>query len=173
MRGLGGLRSLRAAQGAVRRRLGTDARGGAAVEGANVWQDPKALENLAAYKAQPQPTPDELRLLKDIENRVNWLSALMIDNANNVRPKRDNIKVGGHQASSSSVSSVLTALYAKYLRPQDRVAVKPHAGPAYHSLMYMMGRQTRANLENFRSFGGVQPYPSRTKDLPDVDLSTG
>ena len=168
----GGLRGRQVAKwpvtshGAARKRLSTDVR-------TNVWQDPKALENLAAFKASPKPTPDELRLLKDIEKRVNWLSALMIDNANNQRPKRDNLKVGGHQASSSSVSTVLTALYAKYLRPQDRVAVKPHAGPAYHSLMYMMGRQTRENLEKFRSFGGVQPYPSRTKDLPDVDLSTG
>ena len=118
-------------------------------------------------------SPHELQLLKDIEGRANWLAALMIDNANNVRPKRDNLKVGGHQASSASVVSILTALYAKVLEPQDRVAVKPHAGPVYHALMYMMGRQNRANLQSFRSFGGVQPYPSRTKDMPEVDISTG
>ena len=104
---------------------------------------------------------------------MSWLASLMIDNANNVRPKRDSIKVGGHQASSASVATILTALYVKVLEPQDRVAVKPHAGPAYHALMYLMGRQTRENLEKFRSFGGVQPYPSRTKDLPEVDISTG
>ena len=118
-------------------------------------------------------TAEELPVLQDIESRVNWLATLMIDNANNQRPKRDSIKVGGHQASSASVATILTVLYTKVLRPQDRVAVKPHAGPAYHALMYMMGRQTRENMEKFRSFGGVQPYPSRTKDLPDVDISTG
>lgn len=139
-----------------------------------------------ATEHSPSPTPapgtaapralasaEELRLLKDVETRVNWLASLMIDNANNSRPKRDNLKVGGHQASSASMVSILTALYMKVLRPQDRVAVKPHAGPAYHALMYMMGRQELVNMKSFRAFGGVQPYPSRTKDLPEVDISTG
>ena len=36
-----------------------------------------------------------------------------------------------------------------------------------------MGRQEVENLQKFRSFGGIQPYPSRTKDLPEVDISTG
>ena len=132
-----------------------------------------ALAEQASPPTAPALPPGELQLLKDIEGRVSWLASLMIDNANNVRPKRDSIKVGGHQASSASVATILTALYVKVLEPQDRVAVKPHAGPAYHALMYLMGRQTRENLEKFRSFGGVQPYPSRTKDLPEVDISTG
>ena len=129
---------------------------------------------------------------------MNWLSSLMIHHANNertaistpacpcsrihsvsasavlvYRPKRDGLKVGGHQASCASSVSILTALYTKVLEPQDRVAVKPHAGPVFHALMYLMGRQSRDNLQRFRALGGVQPYPSRTKDLPEVDLSTG
>ena len=116
---------------------------------------------------------DEIQVLQDIEQRVTWLASLMVHHANNVRPKRDGIKVGGHQASSASVATILTALYMKALRPQDRVAVKPHASPIYHSLMYLMGRQTLENMQNFRAFGGVQSYPSRTKDLPEVDISTG
>jgi pyruvate dehydrogenase E1 component len=118
-------------------------------------------------------TAKELEVLKDIETRVNWLAALMIHNANNVRPKRDPVKVGGHQASSASLATIMTALYMRVLQPQDRVAVKPHAGPVFHALQYLMGRQTEDNLKRFRSFGGIQPYPSRTKDLPEVDISTG
>lgn len=97
----------------------------------------------------------------------------MIHHANHVRPKVDGIKTGGHQASSASIVSIMTALYFSALRPQDRVAVKPHAGPVFHALHYLMGRQTRKNMENFRGFGGVQSYPSRTKDMVDVDFSTG
>jgi len=116
---------------------------------------------------------DDLGTLKELETKVNYLSALMINNANNIRPKRDGLKVGGHQASSASLVTILTALYLRVLRPQDRVAVKPHAGPVYHALQYLMGRQNKDNMLNFRAFGGIQPYPSRTKDLPEVDLSTG
>ena len=87
-------------------------------------------------------TAKELEVLKDIETRVNWLAALMIHNANNVRPKRDPVKVGGHQASSASLATIMTALYMRVLQPQDRVAVKPHAGPVFHALQYLMDRQT-------------------------------
>ncbi|WP_171181341.1 transketolase [Ruegeria sp. HKCCD8929] len=97
----------------------------------------------------------------------------MIHNANHIRPKVDGIKVGGHQASSASMVSILTALYFSALRPEDRVAVKPHASPVFHAIQYLMGNQTRAKLENFRGFGGAQSYPSRTKDIDDVDFSTG
>ncbi|KAJ1631722.1 transketolase domain-containing protein [Pavlovales sp. CCMP2436] len=97
----------------------------------------------------------------------------MVHNANNLRPKRDGLKVGGHQASSASLATILTVLYTSVLQPQDRVAIKPHASPIFHALMYMMGRQTLENIRNFRGFGGAQAYPSRTKDLPEVDFSTG
>ena len=111
--------------------------------------------------------------LKTIEQRLLWLSHWMIHNANHIRPKADGIKVGGHQASSASMVSIMTALYFQTLRPQDRVAVKPHASPIFHAIQYLMGNQTREKMENFRGYGGVQSYPSRTKDIDDVDFSTG
>jgi pyruvate dehydrogenase E1 component len=97
----------------------------------------------------------------------------MIHNANHIRPKVDGIKVGGHQASSASMVSIMAALYFSVLRPEDRVAVKPHASPIFHAMQYLTGNMTRDKMENFRGFGGVQSYPSRTKDIDDVDFSTG
>ncbi|WP_026481509.1 1-deoxy-D-xylulose-5-phosphate synthase N-terminal domain-containing protein [Ahrensia sp. 13_GOM-1096m] len=111
--------------------------------------------------------------LKTIEQRLLWLSHWMIHNANHIRPKTDGIKVGGHQASSASMVSIMTALYFSALRPEDRVAVKPHASPIFHAIQYLMGNQTREKMENFRGLQGVQSYPSRTKDIDDVDFSTG
>ncbi|MBS9718647.1 1-deoxy-D-xylulose-5-phosphate synthase N-terminal domain-containing protein [Pseudohalocynthiibacter aestuariivivens] len=111
--------------------------------------------------------------LKTIEQRLLWLSHWMIHNANHIRPKVDGIKVGGHQASSASMVSIMTALYFSALRPEDRVAVKPHASPVFHAIQYLMGNQTREKMKNFRGYGGVQSYPSRTKDIDDVDFSTG
>ncbi len=116
---------------------------------------------------------DDSAFLKTIEQRLLWLSHWMIHNANHIRPKADGIKVGGHQASSASMVSIMTALYFSALRPEDRVAVKPHASPIFHAMHYLMGTQTREKMENFRGFGGVQSYPSRTKDIDDVDFSTG
>jgi len=115
----------------------------------------------------------DIRHLKMIEQRLLWLSHWMIHHANHVRPKADGIKVGGHQASSASMVSIMTALYFSALRPEDRVAVKPHASPVFHAIQYLMGNQTREKLETFRGFGGAQSYPSRTKDTDDVDFSTG
>ncbi|MCF7702254.1 transketolase-like TK C-terminal-containing protein [Loktanella sp. M215] len=111
--------------------------------------------------------------LKVIEQRLLWLSHWMIHHANHLRPKADGIKVGGHQASSASMVSIMTALYFSALRPADRVAVKPHASPIFHAIQYLMGHQTREKMESFRGYGGVQSYPSRTKDIDDVDFSTG
>lgn len=115
----------------------------------------------------------DMQHLKTIEQRLLWLSHWMIHHANHLRPKVDAIKTGGHQASSASMVSILTALYFQALRPEDRVAVKPHAAPVFHAIQYLMGNQTREAMENFRGFGGVQSYPSRTKDVDDVDFSTG
>ena len=123
----------------------------------------------------PEATHTDPRLpfLGELERRALWLSTWMIHNANHIRPNHDGMKVGGHQASSASMATILTALYFAALRPEDRVAVKPHAGPVFHALQYLAGRQTREKMENFRGFGGVQSYPSRTKDTDDVDFSTG
>ena len=117
--------------------------------------------------------PDRLRLLRALERKVLWLSSWTIHHANHIRPNRDGLKVGGHQASSASVATILTALYFDILRPEDRVAVKPHASPVFHAIQYLLGRQSLENLKNFRALGGAQSYPSRTKDADDVDFSTG
>ena len=120
-----------------------------------------------------QMKTEDVEMLGQIEKKVRWLSSWTIHNANHLRPKRDGIKVGGHQASCASMTTLMTALYFNVLRPQDRVAVKPHASPVFHAINYLFGRQTKEKLEAFRAFGGAQSYPSRTKDGDQVDFSTG
>ncbi len=115
----------------------------------------------------------DIPMLEELEKKILWLSSWTIHNANHIRESRDGLKVGGHQSSCASSATLLTALYMHTLRPEDRVAVKPHASPVYHAIQYLLGRQTRDKLENFRSLGGAQSYPSRTKDTDDVDFSTG
>src|SRR4051812_42535558 len=116
------------------------------------------------------PDLDSLRLL---EERLRWLSAWTIHNANHLRESPDGLKVGGHQASCASMTAIMAALYFHALGPNDRVAVKPHAGPVLHAIHYLLGSQSREQLEAFRAFGGAQSYPSRTKDRIPVDFSTG
>ena len=113
---------------------------------------------------------DSLRLL---EERLRWLSAWTIHHANHVRDSADGLKVGGHQASCASMTAIMAALYFHALGPNDRVAVKPHAGPVLHAIHYLLGSQSLEQLQNFRGFGGMQSYPSRTKDQIPVDFSTG
>lgn len=119
------------------------------------------------------PTAKSLEILKALERKILWLSTWTIHNANHVRKSDDDLKIGGHQASCASIVSIMTALYFSVLRPRDRIAVKPHASPVFHAIQYLMGHQTLENLKNFRGFGGAQAYPSRTKDIDDVDFSTG
>lgn len=119
------------------------------------------------------PNHADLACLRELERKVLWLASWTIHNANHVRPNQDGLKIGGHQASSASLATIMTALYFQALRPEDRVAVKPHASPIFHAIQYLLGNQTRENLENFRGFKGAQSYPSRTKDVDDVDFSTG
>jgi pyruvate dehydrogenase E1 component len=121
----------------------------------------------------PAEEAAHLAMLRRLEQKILWLAAWTIHHANHVRPSRDGLKVGGHQASCASVATLMTALYLDILRPEDRVAVKPHAGPVFHAIQYLLGRTTRERLEGFRAFGGTQPYPSRTRDGGDVDFSTG
>ncbi len=132
---------------------------------------PAAHEGRGPSRESSQP--GRLACLRALERKVLWLSTWMIHNANHLRPNRDGLKVGGHQASCASVATLMTALYFDILRPQDRVAVKPHASPILHAIEYLLGRQTVDKLERFRAFGGAQSYPSRTKDSADVDFSTG
>ena len=115
---------------------------------------------------------DDLAMLAEVERKLLWLSAWMIHNANHLRPNRDGMKVGGHQASCASVTAIMTALYFDTLRPQDRVAVKPHAGPVLHAVNYLLGRQSVEQMAGLRQFGGAQAYPSRTRDA-EIDFSTG
>jgi len=122
-------------------------------------------------RAKPLSKTD-LKHLRELERKILWLSCWMVSEANR-REKIDGVKVGGHQASSASMVAIMTALYMSILRPDDRVAVKPHAAPVFHAIQYLMGNQTRKKLEDFRALGGAQSYPSRTKDTDDVDFSTG
>ena len=130
-------------------------------------------ERPAGQVTKAQDPAERLRLLRLVERKLLWLSAWMIHNANHIRPSRDGLKVGGHQASCASCISIMAALYLEVLRPQDRVAVKPHAGPVFHAINYLLGRQGREKLSTLRAFGGIQPYPSRVKDGAEVDFSTG
>ncbi len=118
------------------------------------------------------PQSRRMQRLADIERRSLWLAAWMIHNANHLREGGE-VKVGGHQASSASLATIMTALYFGALNPEDRVAVKPHASPIFHAIQYLAGNQTLEKLENFRGYKGAQSYPSRTKDVDDVDFSTG
>jgi len=119
-------------------------------------------------------SPDDLQTLQEIERRVLWLSTLMVHYANNVRENPDKpTKVGGHQASSASVTTIMTALYFQFLRAGDRVSIKPHASPVFHACQYLLGRLDGKYLTMLREYGGLQSYPSRTKDPDPVDFSTG
>jgi pyruvate dehydrogenase E1 component len=116
---------------------------------------------------------DRIAQLEALDQRLLWLSAWTIHNANHLRESVDGIKVGGHQASCASMTAIMAALYFHALGPNDRVAVKPHAGPLLHAIHYLLGNQSVEALQQFRGFGGAQSYPSRTKDAIPVDFSTG
>jgi pyruvate dehydrogenase E1 component len=117
--------------------------------------------------------PADIDALKTLDDKLRWLSAWTIHHANHIRESADGLKVGGHQASCASMTAIMAALYFHALGPHDRVAVKPHAGPVLHAIHYLLGSQTLEQLKNFRGFGGMQSYPSRTKDKIPVDFSTG
>src|SRR5215216_7164098 len=125
-----------------------------------------------ATAADAPSTPD-LATLRAIERRVLWIAAAIVHHANRVRPNRSGVKVGGHQASSASMVSLMTALWFAHLEAPDRVSVKPHASPVLHALNHLLGRLDRRYLETLRQFRGLQSYPSRTKDPDPVDYSTG
>src|SRR5215216_7259713 len=124
----------------------------------------------APARTQPEL---ELEVLDEVQRRVLWLATSIVHHANRVRPNRSGVKVGGHQASSASMVSLMTALWFGVLEAPDRVSVKPHASPVLHALNYLLGRLDRRYLTTLRQFGGLQSYPSRTKDPDPVDYSTG
>ena len=106
----------------------------------------------------------DLAVLEAVQDRVLWLSMAIVDHANRVRTNRSGVKVGGHQASSASVVSIMTMLYFEYLRSPDRVSIKPHAAPVLHAIEYLLGQLDGGYLTTLREFGGLQSYPSRLKD---------
>jgi pyruvate dehydrogenase E1 component len=134
---------------------------------------PPVVDDLAAPPGRGRLDAERLAQLESIERRLLWLATQIVHHANNVRPNPDKSKVGGHQASSASVVTILTALYFSFLRPGDRVSIKPHASPVFHAAQYLLRRLDRSYLPTLREFGGLQAYPSRTKDPDAVDFSTG
>src|ERR1700729_4641954 len=128
---------------------------------------------MAAVDADPATAGPSLQTLDEVQQRVLWLAMSMVHHANKVRATDSGVKVGGHQASSASIVSIMTALYFEHLRAPDRVSVKPHAAPVLHAINYLLGRLDSSYLTELRSFGGLQSYPSREKDPDPVDFSTG
>ena len=129
---------------------------------------------MSASQAEIVAAPDSgLEVLEAVQRRVLWLATSIIHHANRVRTTSSGVKVGGHQASSASMVSIMTALYFEHLRGPDRVSVKPHAAPVLHAIDFLLGRLDREHLSELRAFGGLQSYPSRSKDPDPVDFSTG
>lgn len=116
---------------------------------------------------------NQQEILDSVGQRVLWLSSRIVDSANRERDTGNGVKVGGHQASSASMVSIMTALWFSRINSQDRISVKPHASPVFHAIEYLLGELDRSYLTQLRKFGGLQSYPSRTKDPDQVDFSTG
>ena len=129
--------------------------------------------DLRAGSAVTASTAVDLDVLAEIQRRVLWLAVRMVDAANHGRSTGDGVKVGGHQASSASLVTAMTALWFAHLNAEDRVSVKPHASPVFHAIQYLLGNLDRGYLTTLRARGGLQAYPSRTKDPDVVDFSTG
>src|SRR6201996_1757851 len=130
-------------------------------------------QTMSIAAGQPLAETDTFGALRDIERRVLWLSTAIVYEANLVRPNRDGVKVGGHQTSSASMVSIMTPQWFCHMRSQDRVSVKPHASPVLHAINYLLGELDEKYLPTLRAFGGLQSYPSRSKDPDPVDYSTG
>ena len=131
-----------------------------------------------ATSAEVAPTPTapitpDHDALRAIERRVLWLATSIVHHANRVRPNPSGVKVGGHQASSASMATIMTSLWFRHLTALDRVSVKPHASPVLHAINYLLGELDERYLTTLREFGGLQSYPSRAKDPDPVDYSTG
>jgi pyruvate dehydrogenase E1 component len=133
---------------------------------------PDTCEALAVSTIEATHDVD-IEVLDAVQRRVLWLATAIVHYANRVRPNASGIKVGGHQASSASMVSLMTALWFTHLEAPDRVSVKPHASPVLHAINFLLGRLDASYLPRLREYGGLQSYPSRTKDPDPVDYSTG
>src|SRR3954466_4945933 len=120
-------------------------------------------QGMSRTAMQADQDTEQDRTLRQIEQRVLWLAASIVDHANRLRPNPTGLKVGGHQASSASMTTLMTALYFEHLRSGDRVSVKPHASPVLHAINYLLGELDESSLTTLRAFGGLQSYPSRAK----------
>ena len=118
-------------------------------------------------------TPEQIRDLEKIARRVRWTAAAIVDSANRGRPNSSGVKVGGHQSSSASMVEIMTSLWFSEMGSADRVSVKPHASPVLHAINYLLGDLDEEKLPTLRQRGGLQSYPSRSKDPDTVDFSTG
>ena len=127
----------------------------------------------AGSTEQAGGAPSRDAVLKEIERKVLWLSTGIVHHANRVRPNRSGLKVGGHQASTASLATIITYLWFERLTAADRVSVKPHASPGLHAIEYILGQLDEKWLTTLREFGGLQSYPSRRKDPIPADYSTG
>ncbi|OPX06686.1 pyruvate dehydrogenase [Mycobacterium sp. AT1] len=125
------------------------------------------------HSTSPAPAEAHGEALRDVCDAALWLSTSIVHHANRVRPNPTGMKVGGHQASSASMVAIMTSLWFEQLQPGDRVSVKPHASPVLHAVNYLLGELDEKYLTTLREFGGLQSYPSRSKDPDPVDYSTG
>ena len=123
-----------------------------------------------SVKTEAQPS---IQLLETIQDRVLWVAMQLVHHANNIRKNPDGTKVGGHQASSASIVTLMTSLYFDFMNNQDRISVKPHGSPVFHAIQYLLGNLDPSYLTELRAHHGLQAYPSRTKDPDAVDFSTG
>ena len=122
---------------------------------------------------QAETLSDRDKILSEVQDRVLWLAIQMVHYANNVRENKGGLKVGGHQASSSSVATIMTSLYFDFMKAGDKISVKPHASPVFHAIQYLLGNLDQEYLKTLRGYHGLQAYPSRTKDPDKVDFSSG
>jgi pyruvate dehydrogenase E1 component len=141
---------------------------------AKIAEQPARGDGVTSLSTSPaRPEDTDVEILCDVERRVLWLATAIVDHANRVRPNPTGLKVGGHQASSASIVTIMTALWLRQLAAGDRVSVKPHASPVLHALEFLLGQLDARYLTTLREFGGLQSYPSRLKDPVPADYSTG
>ena len=102
----------------------------------------------------------QTHILRQLERKLLWLSAWMVHNANHIRPNRDGLKVGGHQASCASCISILAALYFEIARRRTASRSSRMPGRSFMSINYLFGRQT------VRRWKGCASSAARSRILP-------
>ena len=83
----------------------------------------------------PRESRIDYKNLLDIQDKVLWISMKMIDYANNHRENLDGIKIGGHQASSASVVTILTSLFFDFLKAEDKISINENISYLLHFLI--------------------------------------